>query len=315
MRFREAVLFLLALSLLLLPLVVLRSFAERHSPENPLDVVRAYVVATHARDYREAYNFISSADRNVVDQHGHPHAQVALAGFAMQLAKQLAAGIELRVVEREIKIDSARFRLAYKLPATDEISPLLFNWDQDKLNALPRSERRRTRNALEKLKQARHAVTTEGRETFDLLKENGHWRIFFNWAAQTPVSFGAALPANGEVEVDVLQPKLFAGTEEPFQTSLKIRNGGERVTVARIEHRIEPEEYADRIAMIACGFLRPLTLNPGEAREVSSAYLLDSGFPKNTPLAITFKFNLTNEPRAGGRAQKPSANLNLSIRN
>jgi hypothetical protein len=297
-RFREAMFFAPALGVLLLPLLVLRSFTDRHSVENPLNVARSYVGAIHARDYREAYSFLSSGDKLAMDQHGHPHGELAPVGFAMQLAKQLSAGLEIRVIEQEIKSDWARFTLNYKLPATDEISLLLFNWDQDKLNALSRSERQRVRNALGKLKKAPNAITMESRETFDLIKENGHWKIFFNWAAQTPVTFAAALPANSGVEVEVLQRRLFAGTDEPFQTSLKIRNRGERETIARIEHRIEPKAYAGRLAMIACGFLRPLTLDPGEEREVSSAYLLDSDFPKNTPLQITFNFDLANAPSA-----------------
>ena len=34
------------------------------SPEKPLDVVRAYLKATHAHDFRTAYQYISSFDRN-----------------------------------------------------------------------------------------------------------------------------------------------------------------------------------------------------------------------------------------------------------
>jgi hypothetical protein len=94
--------------------------------------------------------------------------------------------------------------------------------------------------------------------------------------------------------------------DEPFQTTLRLRNGGPRALVARIDHRIEPKEFSSRIAMIACGFLRPLTLNPGEEREVSSAYLLDAGFPKNTPLRITFEFTLANLPSAHSWDEKPS---------
>ena len=104
----------------------------------------------------------------------------------------------------------------------------------------------------------------------------------------------------------VLKRKLFAGTDEPFQTNLKIKNRGPREVVARIDHRIEPKEFAGHLAMIACGFLRPLTLQPGEEREVSSAYLLDPGFPKETPLSITFEFNLASAPRADSVGKQTS---------
>jgi hypothetical protein len=302
----KAGLFTLGLLVLLLPAAAVRFLAADRSPENPVDAVRSYLEATHARDYREAYRFISSADRIILDQESYLQAQVALGGFAIQLAKQLARDMEIRVVERETKDDRARLTLDYKIPAADELSSLLYNWDQDKLNALPYAEQQRIVAALEKMQKSRNMITTEGRETFTLVKEGGHWKIFLDWASGIKVSFDAAVPPHDAVEVEVLRRTLFAGMDEPFQTSLKLRNRGHREVVARIDHRIEPKEFADRIAMIACGFLRPLTLNPGEEREVSSAYLLDPGFPKNTALRITFEFSLANVPRAHRFGKKPS---------
>jgi hypothetical protein len=95
----------------------------------------------------------------------------------------------------------------------------------------------------------------------------------------------------------MLKRKLVAGTDEPIQTNLKLKNRGKSEVIARIKHRIEPNEFAGQIAMIACGFLRPLTLQPGEEREVSSAYLLDARLPDNTALRITFQFNLASAAR------------------
>lgn len=296
--FRKPVLFALGLVLMVLPAAVARFFSDNRSLENPLEVARSYLRATHARDYREAYRFISSADRIILDQENYLRAQVALGGFAIQLAKQLAADMEIRVIERETKDDRARLTLDYKVPAADELSSLLYNWDQDRLNALSRAEQQRIVGALEKMRKAGNMINIEGRETFNLVKEDGRWKVFLDWASGTKVSFNAALPSDGSVEVEVLKRELFASVDEPFQTNLKIWNRGQREVVARIDHLIEPREFAGRIAMVACGFLRPLTLYPGEEREVASAYLLDPGFPKDTTLSITFVFNLASAPRA-----------------
>ena len=295
--FRKPALFALALVLLLLPAAAVRFFAADRSPENSLEVVRSYLKAIHAQDPREAYRFISSADRRVFDQESYVQTQAALRGFAAQLAKQLAADMEIQVVERETKDDRARLTLDYKVPAADEVSALLYNWDQDKLNALSRAEQQPIIGALEKMRKAGNMINIEGRETFNLVKEDGRWKVFLDWASGIKVSFNAALPSDSLVEVEVLKRELFASVDEPFQTNLKFWNRGQREIVARIDHLIEPREFAGRIAMIACGFLRPLTLYPGEVREVSSAYLLDPGFPKNTALSITFVFELAGAPR------------------
>jgi hypothetical protein len=295
-----------ALAVLLAPGV----FWLAHRPPShaeALFVAESYFKASYARDFGAAYRHISSADRQVTNQVDYVHAQRSFSGFALELAKIVAAQTEFRLVEHEIKGDRARLILDYKVPAGDEISSRLFNWDQNKLNALSRAERQRIIDALERIKKARNVITTEGRETFNLVNEDGHWKIFLDWASGIPVSFDAVLPADSELEVEVLTRKLFAGFDEPFQTNLKIRNRGEREVVARIDHRIEPKEYAGHVTMIACGFLSPMTLQRGEEREVSSAYLLDPGIPKNTALRITFVFDLASAPRADNLGRTAAA--------
>lgn len=269
----------------------------------PFEIVEAYLKATQARDYVTAYRFISAADRRMWDEQTYLRAQRPLAGFALILARKLADDMEIRVIERDMKGDRARLTLDYKVPAADEVSALLYNWDQDKLNALSRAEQQPIIGALEKMRKAGNMINMEGRETFNLVKEDGRWKVFLDWASGIKVSFNAALPSDSLVEVEVLKRELFASVDEPFQTNLKFWNRGQREVVARIDHLIEPREFAGRVAMIACGFLRPLTLYPGEVREVSSAYLLDPGFPKDTTLSITFEINLARTPQADSVAR------------
>jgi len=278
--------------------------ARRPPNAEPLHVAKAYFKAGYARNFGAAYGHISSMDRRAGNRADYVQAQGSFSGFALRLAKIFADQIEFRVIEQKIGAHRAQYTVAYKMPAADEYAALLFNWDQDKLNALPRGEQQRIIGALEKIRKAGSTISVEGRETFDLVKEDGGWKIFLDWASRIKVAFAAALPADGAVEVEVLNRKLFAVVDEPFQTNLKLRNRGGHEVVARIEHRIEPQEYAGHIAMIACGFLRPLTLQPGEEREVSSAYLLDPGFPKNTALSITFEFNLASVPRSDSLRKK-----------
>jgi hypothetical protein len=270
------------------PLVFTHAYRTLH-PE-PVDVAKAFYKASYAREVRAAYAHVSAADRRVRDQAAYVSDQESFSGFALELAKRFADQIEFQVVEREISAERARLTLDYKMPAADELSALLFNWDQNKLRALPRAERRRITAAV--IKSGENPISIEGRETFNLVKENGRWKIFLDWAAGITVSFAAALPVHNALEVKFLKRTIFASKDEPFQSNLKLRNRGQREIVARIDHRIEPKEYAADITMIACGFLRPLTLRPGEEREVSSAYLLDPGFPKSKALSITYIFQV-----------------------
>lgn len=291
---RKVLLILAAILGLSAPLVF--SLADRTLRPAPTDVAKAFYRASYARDFGAAYAHVSMLDKHVTDQAGYVYGQQSFSGFALELAKKIAERIELQIIEREITAARARLTLHYKVPAADELASLLFNWDQKKLNALPRAEQRRITDAV--INGAGNLINIEGRETFNLIKENGRWRIFLDWASAINVSFNAILPLDNPVEVEFLKRGIFASKDEPFQSNLKLRNHGQNTVLARIDHRIEPEEYAGDIAMVACGFLRPLTLRPGEEREVSSAYLLDPGFFKNKALSITYVFNVETASRA-----------------
>jgi hypothetical protein len=260
-----------------------------------VDVAKAFYKANYARDFEAASAYLSAADREISDQAGYLYRDESY-GFALELAKRFADQIKFHVTRREISADRARLTLEYKIPAPDELSSLLFGWNQARLNPLSGPERRRITAALENLDKSESSISIEGRETFILVKENGQWKIFLDWASATPVFFNAVLPVENAIEVEFLQRRIFAGKNEPFESNLKLRNRSPREIVARIEHRIEPKEFSDDITMIACGFLRPLTLRPGEERQISSAYLLDPRFPRNKPLSIAYQFHVQSPP-------------------
>jgi hypothetical protein len=263
---------------------------------DPVDIAKAFYKATYARDFDAAYLLVSAADRRVREHVSY--SEGSLRGFTLALAKRFADQIAFQVSAREVSDNRARLTLNYKVPAADEISSRLFSWDQDKLKALSWVERREILNELTKPKTTGTMISIEGQDTFDLVKENGHWRIFLDWASGIDVSFDAVLPVNSALEVDILKRWVFARNDEPFQSNLRLRNRGEYEVLVRIDHRIEPKESADQITMVACGFLRPLRLRAGDEREVSSAYLLDPNFPRNTKLRIAYQFALESPRRS-----------------
>jgi hypothetical protein len=266
---------------------------ENASPR-AVETAKAFYKATRAGDSRKAQVYLTAADRQAADL---MEADSALGdrqrtGFALALSRQFAQFIEIAVANREENGDRARITLDYKVPAGDELSALLLGGDAAKLNALSGPERRRLLVALRKMPKAEPAVAIEGREIVELRQESGVWRVFLNSAAATLVSFAALLPDSNSIDVAFSKDRLLAGSDEPFQSDITIRNLTKRALVTRIDHRIEPEEHAGSITMIACGFLRPLVLHPGEKRQVSSAYLLDPAFPKASRLKIGYQFKL-----------------------
>ena len=137
----------------------------------PVDVVKAYLQAIHARDFDAAYSYISSADRRARDKQGYLRSQQSLSGFALQLARRLSADMEVWLIEERSGPNRALVEVGYRLPSGDEIAPQLLDWNPDKLNALSAKEHSAIVEALEKSEKNGKIVTVEGRETFEILLE------------------------------------------------------------------------------------------------------------------------------------------------
>ena len=268
--------------------------------ENPLRVAEGYLKASYARDYAKAYRYISSQDQRVWDEKSYVLQYGSFTGFALELAQRLAESMKIWVIDRDTSPDRVHYKVGYQVPTADELSSLLFDWDQDKLNALSRPQQEQLRQSLEKMKNNGKMVTIKGQETFDLIADEGRWRIFYDWASANKVSIKVALPPGAPIDAQLLNDKLLVKNDEPFQNALKVNNRSKQAVVARIIHHIEPRDMENNIDMIACGALLPLVLQPGEAEEISSAYLIRVGIQPGMKLAITYEFRLEPMPSNSG---------------
>ena len=258
----------------------------------PIDVVKGYLQATHARDAATAYRYISNVDRAVRDTNAYIRSQDNFSAFALDLAKRLAADMEVWVIEQKLGSTKARLEVGYRVPTGDEISPQLFDWNGDKLNGLSPTEQAALIAAWEKVKKGGKVIAIEGRETFDLMLENDGWKIFLDWRSRHRVVFKTSRPRPAELEVKFLRNDLLVKSEEPFQVDFKVTNRTDRDIVVKLNHLFEPRRMEKHIDMIACGSLLPLRLRPQETQEISSSYLLRGNLPATAQLAIIYDFDL-----------------------
>ncbi len=265
------------------------------SQDGPLRVVESYLRATQARDFGTAYSYISNTDQRIRDKAGYLRSQEYLSGFALELANRLVAKMKVWVINQKVGPAKARFEVGYRRPAGDEISSRLFDWNASKLNALPQSEQRRLAEALENFQRSGKMVSLEGHETLDLVREKDGWKIFLDWAARSRVIFASTTPSSGALEVQFPRNDFLVATNEPFQIDFTVRNRSPRATVARLTHLIEPRGLAKNVEMIACGSLSPLRLKPGQAREVSSSYILGGDLSPRSRLLIIYQFTLESK--------------------
>jgi hypothetical protein len=260
-----------------------------NSQEDPLPVLERYLRASYARDYQEAYKYLSAQDRRLKDERSYVSERGAFSGFTLVVAKKVADFIELRQADKHAEAGHASIKLKVAVPDANKLSTLLLNWDSDKLEELSSTQREEIVAAIEKRAKDKRLDMIEGEETFQLVKENNGWKIFLNWAAGVKLTFQRTLPPNAPIEAEVLQSEVSAKTGETFNVSFKIKNTGKQDIVARISHLVEPYEVRDYLDLVECGFLLPIRLHPGKEEEYTTTYLLRSDTPESVrQLEVTY---------------------------
>lgn len=264
--------------------------------DSAMDVVKAYLRATHARDFGTAYGYVSTADRRAREKRVYLRAQENLSGFALDLARRLASDMEVWPIEQKLGPSKARLEVGYRAATADELSSRLLDWDPAKLNALSPARQSALLGVLSQLQKSGKMITIEGRESFDLLREKTGWRIFFDWPAQHRVIFKSTQAHRQDLAVRFLRNDLFVKLEEPFQVDLSVSNRTGRVIAIKLNHLFEPPEIESNVDMIACGSSAPLHLRPHETQKISSVYLLRGTLPSKAPIAIIYDFNAGRPP-------------------
>jgi hypothetical protein len=267
--------------------------SEQAPTSAPLSVIRSYLRATYARDYREAYRFISAADQRVRDEASYLQVQGEFTGFTARVAATLADFMDVKVLEQTSHPDRAKIKVGYSVPAPEEVSSLVFHWDSEKLNSLSPVEQKQVLDRLVARKRSGNLVAIQGHETFELLREGNVWKIFQDWASGTKVKLQTVLSERSDVDVKLSQSEIITKTDEPFQVNLKVTNRGRKRVILAMRHLVEPNKAADDLEMIECGLRGPVALEPGREQEYSMAYFLSESTRKSIrDLTLTYAFDV-----------------------
>lgn len=272
---------------------MLSTAAQAQTRRDPALVLQAYLRATYARDFVEAYRFISTADHNVRDLNRYVQQRGPFAGFTLEVAKKLSESIEIKFTERQETPNRIRAAINYKVPDPNKLSPLLLNWDAYRLNSLAPEERKRIFDAIDKKNRDGSLEMSDGEEKFELVKENEEWRVFLNWAGGVKIPFRLDLSKSTDLDVSLSKNEIVTQPGELFEIILRIKNRTNQPVTARIGHLVEPNVVADYLDFVQCGFLLPVTIAPAKEQEFSGTYLLRGSLPEGVrQLSLTYDFRL-----------------------
>ena len=291
---KPALLFVLTVAVLALPIVFWIGSAREH-PNQPVEVLKKYLTSVYARDFHQAYKFISAADRQLKTRHDYVRERGPFNGFAHEVARKLSGFMELRPVSRRIDGTKNRVTLALKLPDANALSDLLLEWDERRLNTLPWSEQKKILSKLDDLAREDKLPTIEGEEEFTVVREGSQWKVFLDWAAGVQVKFDTRLPAGGVLAAQPTTRETVARSGDLFTIGFKVKNNGAGDIVTRIAHRVEPEEMAQYLDLVECALLLPVRLQPGEEQIYKSTYVVRGDLPDGTKsLDVTYEFKVEN---------------------
>lgn len=266
---------------------------ERRQPANEQKVLLQYLQALYARDFKQAYGFISSQDREQKTQEVYVREQGPFSGFTAEIAQLLARWIEARPVGERPDGDRIHVRLDLTLPDANAVAPWVFNWDEEKLNAMSRAEQRKILATLQQLKHSGHLKMIRGDEEFVLVREGSGWKVFLDWAAGVRVTFGAVVPQGAAMSAQPGFRETVVHPGDLFSVAYKVANHSGRNLVSRIVHRIEPKILADHLDVVECALLFPVRLPPHQEQTYTSRYLLRGDLPEGAKeIKVVYEFQL-----------------------
>ncbi|HET8562738.1 MAG TPA: cytochrome c oxidase assembly protein, partial [Candidatus Binatia bacterium] len=259
MSHRSGNILLVSLAVLLLVLlpVSLLTVERRPAATEPVQVFADYIKAAYARDFRRAYRFISSQDKRLKKEQIYVRERGAFAGFTLDVTRKLSEFVEFEPRHVQLEGDRARVNLKLRFPDADSLSGLLLDWNEEKLNALPKTEQKRILMMLAGLSRQNKMTMIEGEEESVLVKEGPAWRVLLDWASAVRVNFSAVVPDTGIIEAAPVSKETLIRPKEPFTIAYRVKNRTRRNIFARIVHRVEPKGLAQHLAMLECSLVLP----------------------------------------------------------
>jgi hypothetical protein len=288
-------LLLITIAVLILPAIYAFQSAGNNRPEQPVQTLSSYLHFLYARDFRRAYRFIATEDQRVKPLHDYLRERPPFTGFTLDVARRLAALIEIRPLSEAPEQNVNRVKVNLKLPDANALSGLLLDWDESRLNALPVAEQKKILEAIDELNRQGKLPIIEGEEEFTLLREGSQWRVSLDWGAGIKVTFTTVLPSDTAISAEPLAKQTVARPSDVFTIGFRVKNRTNRTIVTRIVHRVEPKELAQYLELVQCALLLPVQLRPGEEQTYNSTYVVRGDLPEGAKrMDVIYEFKVDN---------------------
>lgn len=257
-------------------------------------VLKDYVRAVYGRDASAAYALLSVRDREVKTLEDYARETAAFDGAALTLSKELAHGIEFDNVAMHIMDGLGHITFDATLPNANEPSlrEVMHGFDPNRLAKLSRADIKALKLTIRERSAAGQlpVLKAEG-ERWSMIKEDGEWRVFENWAEAVEVNFEALTFHDLGWAFEPIRPRVMAKHGETIQMAYRAKNLGESEVTAKARHIIGPDRNADYLDIISCFCFLESTLAPGEEVELPLTFRVDYEAPEDvTAFTVKYEF-------------------------
>jgi hypothetical protein len=282
----------MAIVALYAPLLACAGEFGTHGEESAiLSTVRTYLMAVYARDYAEAYRWLSAADRRLKSQADYEQDNEPFTGAMLVLTKRLAQEIVVRqpTVGRDGQRATVQAMLSLPNGNAEEISALLFS--DSGFAGAPTHELGDRLAKLEALIASDKLPRVEVQETWTLRQDPEGWRIFADWASGVRLQFVTHVPNGLPVTAAFDRAAVLTPRGEAVQLRLMVRNHGQEPVRLKVVHRVEPAAFEQRLDLVQCGYLFARDIAAGEADQAPVIYFVDGDLPPDvSTLRVTLEF-------------------------
>lgn len=275
----------------------------------PEEVVKTYLRAVYARDYRAAYDWISLEDRKVKTDEEYLRENGAFSEAPLELARTLASLIRFENTKMAISGDraTATGKVIYPNANDPAIQDLFLGFDEERLAALSPAERTARMDQLRQMaRSGRLPVIAGDHEQWELIREDGSWRVFLNWAGTLIVRFEGIVQAGLPWEFTPVQPVVRATPGETLQTFYRVKNLGDRRITGKARHIMDPPEEAGYLEIVTAFCFLQQILNPAEGQELPVVFRVNPEIPESIrEIQVRYEFYpLDRFPSSSGSTSK-----------
>ncbi len=254
------------------------SAAFRQQPQQaPVDVARSYFLADYAHDYRSAWELISEGDKAFKSLKQYLSEYVLPVGSQSRLFEHFASRVEFSPVS----IASSRSEQTVvwaRVRYPDLTAPIIVSLIERA--ASPDASVEALNEQVQALSEAGELPFVEEERPFNLVDDDGAWRVVLHWDGAVTVRLLADVHPDLPWTFYPTEPEIQVIPGETVRTSYIARNNADDAITGKAVHEILPLEYRTYLETVQCFCFTEQMLEAGEEREMVLIFRVDFTLPQ-----------------------------------